>query len=415
MNPDQSQPRSILLIISGSIAAYKSLDLIRELRASGIRVRCVLTRGAEKFITPLSAASLSGEPVYDDLFSLKDEAEMGHIRLSREADLILAAPASASLMARLAGGFADDLASAVLLASNAPVWMAPAMNAMMWTNPATQANAATLAARGVRFLGPAEGELACGEVGQGRMLDVGLIAAEARRYFQLSGQFAGLRAIVTAGPTRESIDPVRFISNHSSGRQGYAVADALARRGAEVTLVSGPVALPVPPGVTLVKADTAEAMHQACLAALPADIAICTAAVADWKVAETAAQKLKKQPGRKSLSLTLAPTVDVLAALSALPSGRRPRVVVGFAAETEALERHAAEKLARKGCDLIVANDVSAGQVFGEAFNTVRFVTGNGIEALPSMPKEAVADALCERIAALLATPVPSTRGKTHA
>lgn len=414
MDSAQSQPRSILLIISGSIAAYKSLELIRELRNAGVRTRCVLTKSAEQFVTPMSVAALSGEPVYTELFSLKDESEMGHIRLSRESDLILCVPASANVMAKMAGGFADDLATAILLASNKPIWLAPAMNAMMWANPATQANVKTLTQRGVRFIGPEAGELACGETGEGRMSEPGGIMAEVLRFFGVQQQFAGLRAIVTAGPTREAIDPVRYITNHSSGRQGYAVAAELARRGAEVTLVSGPTVLPAPPGVRVVPIRTADDMHEACIAALPADIAVCAAAVADWKAGHEAPNKLKKTPGQSEFVLTLEPTVDILRSLSMLEDGR-PKVVVGFAAETENLQEHATEKLKRKGCDLIVGNDVSGGKVFGEVFNTVHFIDAREAETLPSMSKEAVAEALCDRIAVMLESTSVSTKGKRHA
>ncbi|WP_221930993.1 bifunctional phosphopantothenoylcysteine decarboxylase/phosphopantothenate--cysteine ligase CoaBC [Telmatospirillum sp. J64-1] len=405
--------RRILLIISGGIAAYKSLDLIRRLREQGAAVRCVLTESATQFVTPLSVAALSEHKVYQDLFSLTDEAEMGHIRLSREADLVVVAPASANLIAKMACGLADDLASTALLATDKPVLIAPAMNVFMWNHPATQGNVAALAARGVHRVGPGAGELACGEVGEGRMADVPEIMAAIGRLIGVlppeAKPLAGRRAIVTSGPTHEPIDPVRFIANRSSGKQGHAVAAALHRLGAEVTLVSGPVTLPPPEGVEIVPVETAAQMLEACLAALPADIAVCAAAVADWRVSNPGAQKHKKTEGGGPPTIALTPNPDILATLSQ-PGELRPALVVGFAAETELLLQHASAKLARKGCDWIVANDVSpASGTFGGDQNAVHLLTPDTVEAWPRMGKELVAERLAERIAAHFAKPHPTT------
>ncbi len=405
----RSAPR-VLLIVGGGIAAYKALELVRLFARAGVGVRAVLTRAGAAFVTPLSLGALTGDKVYADLWSLTDEAEMGHIELSRSADLVVVAPATADLMAKAANGLADDLASTTLLATDKPVLMAPAMNVRMWLHPATVRNAERLRADGVAFVGPDEGEMACGEFGPGRMAepDAILRAALARLRPEAggAGSLAGRRALVTAGPTQEPLDPVRFLSNRSSGRQGYAIAAALAELGAEVTLVSGPVALEPPPGVRRVWAETAEAMARACEAALPADAAVLTAAVSDWRAAAPLTLKRKKAPGEPPLALELVETPDILRALSA-PGPRRPRLVVGFAAETDRVLEHAREKLARKGCDWIVANDVS-GDVMGGAENAVTLLTAAGEESWPRLSKAEVARRLAARIAqALSETPAP--------
>lgn len=403
--------RRVLLIITGGIAAYKSLELIRRLRDRGVRVRCILTRGGAQFVTPLSVAALSEEKVYQDLFSLTDESEMGHIRLSREADLVVVAPATADIMAKMAAGMADDLATTALLATDKPVLIAPAMNTFMWTHPATQDNLATLRRRGVRVVGPNAGDLACGEVGAGRMAEVPEIVAAVDAFFAADAgtkPLAGRRAVVTSGPTVEAIDPVRYIANRSSGKQGHAVAAALADLGAEVTLVSGPVTLPDPAGVRVVAVESAREMLTACEAALPADILVCAAAVADWRV-EAAGQKLKKQPGGAPPALVLSENPDILASLSR--SGpQRPRLVVGFAAETESVVPHAVEKRRRKGCDWILANDVSpATGTFGGDDNTLHLITDSGVEDWPRLSKRAAADRLADRIAQALTAPQEET------
>ncbi|HSV29830.1 MAG TPA: bifunctional phosphopantothenoylcysteine decarboxylase/phosphopantothenate--cysteine ligase CoaBC [Candidatus Omnitrophota bacterium] len=389
--------RRILLVISGGIAAYKSLELIRRLRERGAGVRCILTKGGEQFVTPLSVAALSGDKVYQDLFSLTDEAEMGHIRLSREADLVVVAPATADLMARMAAGMADDLATTALLATDKPVLVAPAMNAFMWAHPATQANIRTLEGRGIRRVGPAAGELACGEVGEGRMAEVSDIVAAIEAMLS-SGPLKGMKALVTSGPTHEPIDPVRFIANRSSGKQGHAIAAALHALGAQVTLVTGPVRLPDPAGIEVVHVETAREMLGACLGRLPVDIAVCAAAVADWTVSNASKEKRKKQPDGPPPAIELAPNPDILATLSE-KGGARPRLVVGFAAETENLLAHAKSKLARKGCDWIVANDVSpASGTFGGDFNSVHLITASGTEEWPRIAKADVAERLAWRI-----------------
>jgi phosphopantothenoylcysteine decarboxylase/phosphopantothenate--cysteine ligase len=390
--------RRILLIVGGGIAAYKTLELIRRLRDRGAAVRVVLTKSGAEFVTPLSLAALSEDKVYQDLFSLTDESEMGHIRLSREADLVVVAPATADLMARMAIGMANDLATTALLATDKPVLIAPSMNAMMWQHAATQANRATLVARGIGFVGPEAGDLACGEVGSGRMAEAPQIIAAIEAALALK-PLAGFSALVTSGPTREPIDPVRYISNRSSGRQGHAIAAALQRFGAATTLVSGPTDEPDPAGVAMVKVETALEMLAACEAALPVDAAICAAAVADWRVASLANGKVKKTGAPPKLELVENP--DILATLS--HHRRRPRLVIGFAAETENLIQNATAKLARKGCDWILANDVGAGSaVFGGAENTIHLVSNAGVEDWPTLPKEAVAERLAQRIAAQL-------------
>ena len=395
------QGRRILLIIAGGIAAYKSLELIRRLREQGAAVRCILTDAARQFVTPLAVSSLSEDKVYGDLFSLTDESEMGHIRLSREADLIVVAPATADLMARMAAGLADDLAATTLLASDKRVLIAPAMNAQMWAHPATAANHATLAARGVLRVGPGAGELACGEVGFGRMAEPAEILAAITEFFSADRRLAGRRALVTSGPTREPIDPVRYLSNHSSGKQGHAIAAALAASGAETVLVSGPTQEPTPPGVRLVPVETAQQMLAACEAALPVDVAVMAAAVSDWRVAQAAEQKLKKN-GKGPPPLRLVENPDILATI-AHRHNDRPALVIGFAAETENVVANARAKRAKKGCDWILANDVSPGTgTFGGDSNAIHLIDGDEVEHWPVLSKQEVARRLAERIAASL-------------
>jgi phosphopantothenoylcysteine decarboxylase/phosphopantothenate--cysteine ligase len=397
------QGRGILLVIAGGIAAYKSLELIRRLRERGARVRCILTRAATEFVTPLAVASLSGEKAFGDLFSLTDEAEMGHIRLSREADLVVVAPATADLLAKMAHGLADDLASTALLATDKPVLIAPAMNPQMWQHPATRRNLSRLAADGVRQVGPAPGDMACGETGVGRMAEPPeILAAIEALLAPPVGTLEGVRALVTSGPTLEAIDPVRFIANRSSGKQGHAIAAALRAAGCDVTLVSGPVGEPDPEGVKVVRVESAEQMLAACQAALPVAIAVCAAAVADWRVATPIRQKLKRRAGAPP-TLTLAENPDILKTL-AQPGPTRPRLVVGFAAETEDVESNARRKLAAKGCDWIVANDVSEDEgTFGGGYNTVKLFRADAEpEAWPRLSKAEVATRLVACIAAHL-------------
>jgi len=399
--------KRILLIVAGGIAAFKCHDLIRRLRGQGAHVRCVLTEAGARFVTPLSLQALSEDKVYTDMFSLTDESEMGHIELSREADLLVVAPATANILARMAAGMADDLAATVLLATDKPVLAAPAMNVRMWTHAATVANVETLKKRGVTFVGPNDGAMACNEYGPGRMSEPAEIVAaiESMLGAGATGALAGKRALVTSGPTREAIDPVRYISNHSSGKQGHAIAAALAKLGAEVTLVSGPVAVPDPMGVKVVKIDSADQMLAACLAAGKLDVAIFAAAVADWKAAAPAGAKIKKQAGAPPPALALTPNPDILATVSR-PGPQRPALVVGFAAETENLVANAVDKRKRKGCDWIVANDVSpATGTFGGERNTVHLVTAEGVEAWPTLSKDEVAGRLADRIAAQLGRP----------
>lgn len=388
--------KRILLIVSGGIAAYKSLELIRRLRERGAAVRCILTSGGAEFVTALSVAALSEDRVYTDLFSLTDESEMGHIRLSRDADLVVVAPASADILAKMTHGRADDLATTALLATDKPVLVAPAMNVRMWHHAATQANLSVLENRGISRVGPGEGPMACGEFGLGRMAEPAeiLTAIEA----QLGrGPLSGRRALVTSGPTHEPIDPVRYIGNRSSGRQGHAIAAALASRGAETVLVAGPTAEPDPPGVTVRHVETAEQMLESCRAALPADVAVCAAAVADWKAVNPAGQKLKKDRG-KPPAIELAPNPDILATLSAA-GNNRPRLVIGFAAETERIVESAIAKRTAKGCDWIVANDVSAGTgTFGGERNTVHLISAGGTEHWPTLSKADVAERLVDRV-----------------
>ncbi len=395
----------MLLVVGGGIAAYKTLELVRRLREREIAVRAILTRGGREFVTPLSLASLAGDRVYEDLFSLTDEAEMGHIRLSREADLVVVAPATADLMAKMANGHADDLATTALLATDKPVLIAPAMNPMMWDHPATRRNVARLREDGIAVVGPEGGDMACGEVGTGRMAEpAAILDAILARVEAGAGRLAGRHAVVTSGPTHEPFDPVRFIANRSSGRQGHAIAEALARASAEVTLVTGPVALPPPAGVRVVPVESAREMAEAVDAALPADVAVCAAAVADWRPAAARDAKLKKPDDGAAPTIELTANPDILKAL-AQPGPRRPRLVVGFAAETEDVEKHARAKLAKKGCDWLLANDVSpATGTFGGTRNrVVLFTRGGGAEPWPELAKTELAARLAERIADALA------------
>jgi phosphopantothenoylcysteine decarboxylase/phosphopantothenate--cysteine ligase len=400
----------ILLIIGGGVAAYKSLELIRRLRERGATVRVVMTAAAQQFVSPLSAAALSGAAVRDDLFSLVDEAEMGHIELSRSVDLIVVAPATADLLARMAHGIANDLASTTLLATDKRLLAAPAMNVRMWLHPATQRNVATLRGDGVGFVGPDDGEMACGEFGPGRMAEpLAIVGAIERQLLQptviplpesqpLWGSLSGRHVVVTAGPTFEPIDPVRFIGNRSSGRQGFALAEAAVGAGARVTLISGPVSLLDPPGVSVVRVETARQMLDAALAALPAEVFIGAAAVADWRVESLSDQKLKKG-ARAVPSLRLVENPDILGQI-ATASAARPRLVIGFAAETENVIENAKRKLIRKGCDLIVANSVAEGSgVFGGAENEVHIVTTSGVVSWPRMSKPEIAYKLIELFA----------------
>ncbi|MFQ5984084.1 MAG: bifunctional phosphopantothenoylcysteine decarboxylase/phosphopantothenate--cysteine ligase CoaBC [Alphaproteobacteria bacterium] len=390
--------KRILLIISGGIAAYKSLELIRLLQERGAAVRCVLTRAGAEFVTPLSVAALSGEKVHTDLFALTDDSEMGHIRLSREADLLVVAPATADLLARMAVGLADDLASAVLLATDKPVLIAPAMNADMWRHPATRRNLERLERDGIHKVAPGEGELACGETGPGRMAEAADIVAAIEALLG-AGPLRGVRALVTSGPTREAIDPVRYVTNRSSGKQGHALAAACARLGADVTLVSGPTHEPNPAGVKVVHIESAREMLAACEEALPVEVAVCAAAVVDWRVAPTRADKIKKRGDGRGPTLRLIENPDILARLSAR-NADRPELVVGFAAETDALVANATAKRRAKGCDWIVANDVSPETgIMGGDVNTIHLITPEGTEGWPSMSKRAVAERLARRIA----------------
>lgn len=393
--------KHVLLIVSGGIAAYKTLELIRRLRERGAAVTAVLTKAAKQFVTPLSVASLSGDKAYDDLFSLTDETEMGHIQLSRASDVVLVAPATADLMAKAANGHADDLASTLLLATDKAAVFVPAMNVRMWTHPATQRNVAALRAAGCAILGPADGEMACGEFGPGRMIEPLEIISELERLVVASRPLAGRRAIVTAGPTREPLDPVRYISNKSSGKQGYAIAAALAAAGADTVLVSGPVGMDPPPGVTIRRVETAVDMLDAVQRALPADIFIAAAAVADWRAKNASAQKTKKGAnGPPTIELIENP--DILATVSQMKKGR-PKLVVGFAAETENLIPNAQAKLARKKCDLIIANDVGAEQaIFGGDLNRVVVVDSAGAESWPQVSKAEVATKIAALVAARL-------------
>ena len=391
--------RRILLIISGGIAAYKSLDLIRRLREHGASVRPVMTAAAQEFVTPLAVGALSASHVYTDLFSREDEQDVGHIRLARECDLVLVAPASADLLAKMAHGLANDLASTVLLATDRPILAAPAMNPKMWAASATKRNIAMLQADGVRFIGPERGEMAeSGEAGLGRMAEPLEIAEEAVRLLIGKRPLAGKTAIVTSGPTHEPIDPVRYIANRSSGRQGHAIAAALARLGADVTLVSGPVAIPDPTGVRTIHVERAQEMCDAVLSLLPADIAVMVAAVADWRAAGASDQKIKKRPGDAPPTLELTENPDILKTVGHHP--QRPALVIGFAAETQDVEGNALQKLERKGADFIVANDVSPETgIMGGMRNRVKIISRDGIDEWPDLSKDEVADRLGELVA----------------
>jgi phosphopantothenoylcysteine decarboxylase/phosphopantothenate--cysteine ligase len=407
--------KRVLLVISGGIAAYKALELIRLLRQSGIAVTGVLTGAAQQFVTPLSVSGLSGSRVYTDLFSLTDEAEMGHIELSRSADLVAIVPASADLLAKVAHGLADDLASTLLLATDKKILAAPAMNLRMWLHPATQRNLRQVEKDGVHIIGPDDGEMACGEFGPGRMAEPAQIHAKILALLETEtqiplpdglsgperGPLTGAHVLITSGPTHEPIDPVRYIANRSSGRQGHAIAAAAAKAGARVTLVSGPVSIPYPKGVEVVEVETARDMLSAVEAALPADIFVAAAAVADWRVADAQTGKIKKTAGAAP-ALSLVENPDILHTIANRKS-KRPKIVAGFAAETSDLIKHAKAKLERKGCDLIVANDVSpAGGVMGGARNTVHLVSDTGVESWPTLAKEDVAERLVEHLARAL-------------
>ena len=401
-SPVAADTKRVLLIIAGGIAAYKSLDLIRRLKERGIAVRCILTKAAEQFVTPLSASALVGERIFTDLFDLAGEFDIGHIRLARETDLIVVAPATADLMAKMAGGHADDLATAVLLATTAKIVLAPAMNSRMWANKSTQRNLAQLVADGVALVGPNEGEMAeANERGLGRMAEPLEIAAVVEKLLNVEETrlLQGQRVLITSGPTHEPIDPVRYIANRSSGKQGHAIAAAAAAAGADVTLVSGPVNVPDPPGVKVIKVETAGEMLEAVERALPADIAIFAAAVADWRVANAGEQKLKKKAGNPTPELLLVENPDILATI-AKRKAQRPKLVIGFAAETENVAANAKAKLTSKGCDWILANDVSPHSgVMGGDRNTITLVRASGVEAWPPQSKDEVASRLVARIA----------------
>ncbi|WP_375257355.1 bifunctional phosphopantothenoylcysteine decarboxylase/phosphopantothenate--cysteine ligase CoaBC [Citreimonas sp.] len=393
--------KRILLIIGGGIAAYKTLELIRLLRRDGAAVTPVMTRAAQEFVTPLSVSALAGEKVYTDLFDLTDEAEMGHIQLSRVADLVVVAPATADMMAKMSGGHADDLASTLLMATDTPVMIAPAMNVRMWEHPATQRNLTVLHMDGIRVIGPDDGDMACGEYGPGRMSEPAAILRAVQAVLG-DGPLKGKRVLVTSGPTHEPIDPVRYIANRSSGRQGTAIAEALRNLGADVTFVTGPADAPRPQGLRVIEVETAVQMREAALAALPADAAVFTAAVADWRVARPSDQKIKKSPDGQPL-LDFVENPDILAEVAQLRGGR-PALVVGFAAETQDVEANATAKRARKGCDWLVANDVSpATGIMGGTENAVVLVTADGAETWERMAKAEVARRLAHRIADALA------------
>ncbi|MEM1105307.1 MAG: bifunctional phosphopantothenoylcysteine decarboxylase/phosphopantothenate--cysteine ligase CoaBC [Pseudomonadota bacterium] len=390
--------KRVLMIIGGGIAAYKSLELIRLLAKRGVRTRCILTAGGQEFVTPLSVSALSGDRVYTDLFDLTDEAEMGHIELSRSADLVVVCPGTADLIAKAAAGLAGDLATTALLATDKPVLIAPAMNVRMWQHSAVQRNVATLRASGVHVMEPGEGAMACGEFGPGRLPEPAVIADAIEDALHPGrGPLAGRHAIVTAGPTREPIDPVRYLSNHSSGKQGYAIAASLAAAGARVTLVSGPVGLPTPQSVERVDVETAREMLDAVKAALPADVFVSVAAVADWRPSKTGTRKLKLKGAREAPALRLVENPDILQTV-ATSKKHRPHLVIGFAAETHDVEALGAEKRVRKGCDWIVANDVSR-DVMGGDFNEAALITPAGVEVWPRMGKSGIAERLTRAIA----------------
>lgn len=418
-------PRSVLLIITGSVASYKSLELIRLLRAQGVTVNAILTKSGAEFITPLAISSLTGTKTYTDLFSLTDETEMGHIELSRSAEIVLVAPASANILAKMANGIADDLATTALLATNKPVLVAPAMNHKMWSHPATKRNMAQLVGDGIHLIAPTEGDMACGEFGVGRMAEPAAIMNSLQSLvpslqkdkntgdWQLmtGDSLKGKRAVVTSGPTVEAIDPVRYLGNRSSGKQGHAIAQALAEAGAEVTLISGSVTIPDPKGpANVVHTGNAEAMLEAVKKALPADIFVAAAAVADWRLAEPAKQKLKKKSGEAKLTLELVPTVDILAQVAT--SKQRPELVIGFAAETEKLLEHARAKRLKKGCDWLIANEVGEARVFGADDNTVTLITESSEESWPLASKTDIAHKLVTKIAEHFAAP-SNRKGKS--
>jgi phosphopantothenoylcysteine decarboxylase/phosphopantothenate--cysteine ligase len=388
--------KRILLIISGGIAAYKALELIRALKKSGASVRCILTKGGAQFVTPLSVAALTEEAVYDDLWSLKDETEMGHIRLSREADLVVVAPASANLIAQMAHGLAEDLASTTLLATNRPVMICPAMNPMMWQHEATQTNIDTLRKRDIQIVEPADGDMACGETGTGRLPEAENILEQIISHFQNNKPLAGKRALVTSGPTYEPIDPVRFIGNRSSGKQGHAIAKALSDAGASVTLVTGPVHIDDPDGVQTIHVETAHEMLWGCQNSLPVDIAICAAAVSDWRVKETAENKIKKGDNQTPPALALEENQDILKTIATHQD--RPELVIGFAAETENLIENAKSKLTKKSCDWVLANNVAETDIFGTDENHVYLVTNQNVTEWPKTDKETIARDLVQEI-----------------
>ena len=393
--------KSILLIVGGGIAAYKSLELVRRLAERGIKSRAILTKAGAEFVTPLSLSALTGEKIYSDLFSLTDEAEMGHIELSRSADLVVVAPATADLMAKMANGLANDLASTTLLATDKPVLMAPAMNVRMWESASVKRNRAILEKDGVLFVGPNDGEMACGEFGPGRMAEPLEIVAAIERALTIAQKnneapLAGMKALVTAGPTREPVDPVRFLANHSSGKQGYAIAEALARAGAQTLLISGPVSLATPNGVKLQRVTTAREMLAACEAALPADVLVMAAAVADWRPDVAANSKIKKSTDRVVPLIKLVENPDILASIA--QSAQRPRLLIGFAAETDDVVENAVAKRRRKGADWIIANDVS-GDVMGGDRNRIHLISETGTENWPEMSKTEVGARLAARIA----------------
>jgi phosphopantothenoylcysteine decarboxylase/phosphopantothenate--cysteine ligase len=390
----------ILLIVSGGIAAYKSPDLVRRLREQGSRVRCLLTHGGAEFVTALALQAVSEEPVYQNLFSLTEENEMGHIRLSREADIILIAPATANIIAKIAHGIADDLATTALLASDKPVIIAPAMNHQMWNHPATQDNLTLLKARGVTIIGPDEGKMACGEFGVGRMSEPQDILTELEFFFTANKPLRGKHALVTSGPTFEAIDPVRFIGNRSSGKQGHAIAHALEALGCKTTLISGPTQQPDPVGVSVIRVESAEEMLYACEASLPADIAICAAAVSDWRVESKAGSKIKKAASATPPKLKLIENPDILATISKLRN-KRPGLVIGFSAETDDVISNAASKRKHKQCDWIIANDVSPSTgIFNGDTNQIHLITSDSVEEWPKMTKLAVGQKLGKRIVA---------------
>ncbi|WP_406735604.1 bifunctional phosphopantothenoylcysteine decarboxylase/phosphopantothenate--cysteine ligase CoaBC [Thioclava sp. GXIMD4215] len=395
--------KRIALIIGGGIAAFKVPEMIRTLRAEGCAVTPIVTKAGAEFVTPLTLSVVAGEPAHEDLFDVSREAEIGHIQMSRNADLLVVVPATADLMAKMAQGLANDLASTLLLATDKPVLIAPAMNVRMWDHPATQRNIRQLQADGVRFVGPVEGPMACGEFGEGRMSDPAEIIAAIRAALT-EGPLSGRHIVVTSGPTHEPIDPVRYIANRSSGAQGTALACALRDLGAQITFVTGPASVPPPAGVKVVRVETARQMQLAVQEALPADVAVCAAAVADWHVLNAGQQKMKKDGTGRAPALEFGENPDILAQVSQMPKGR-PALVVGFAAETEKVMEHATAKRARKGCDWIVANDVSpATGIMGGSENAVTIIDAQGPETWPRLAKEEVARRLAQRIASALTT-----------